>query len=175
MSFYAGFLYKLVTGSVTQNEGESEEDFKHRLNFCEGLVFITLGLSQLFTGLLYNSFGKLFSNFKLAIVATLIVEFASFASLLCYFNKSFPLCFVCAFFWGSAENFLQSNTSALISKLFPEQVEAFSVYRIFFAIGVVSVLILNVALSEFESYIFLSIVVIMQIIITGISINLQDL
>lgn len=52
VSFYAGFLYKLVLDSLNQDEGESDEDFKHRVNFSEGLVFMTLGLSQLVTGIL---------------------------------------------------------------------------------------------------------------------------
>lgn len=63
----------------------------------------------------------------------------------------------------------------MISKLFPGKVEAFSVYRVFFAIGVVSVLILNIALSSTPKYIFLTIIFVMQTIITGLSINLRDL
>ena len=63
----------------------------------------------------------------------------------------------------------------MISKIFPGKVEAFSVYRVFFSIGVVSVLILNIALSDTPKYIFLTIILVMQTIITGVSINLKDL
>lgn len=37
---------------MVRDDGESDEDYNHRLNFCEGLVFITLGVSQLVTGIL---------------------------------------------------------------------------------------------------------------------------
>lgn len=74
-----------------------------------------------------------------------------------------------------AETFLQTNNGGLISKIFPGKVEAFSVYRIFFAAGAVSVFLLNIALSSAPDYIFLIIVVVLQTIITGVSINLKDL
>lgn len=77
--------------------------------------------------------------------------------------------------WGSAETFLQTNTGGLISKIFPGKVEAFSVYRVFFSIGVVSVLLLGITLSNAPGYIFLTIVLVMQTIITGVAINLKDL
>lgn len=56
VAFYAGFLYKLVKGSLFQGKDESDEDFNHRINFCEGLTFITLGLSQGLTGIVMNRF-----------------------------------------------------------------------------------------------------------------------
>ena len=164
----------MVVESVPQDQGESDDDYNHRLNFSEGLVFITLGLSQLATGILMR-FAEKFCMFKLAVVGTLIVEVAGFTSFICYFTTSYPLCFVCAALWGCAENFLQTNTGAMISKIFPGKVEAFSVYRVFFSIGVVSVLILNIALSDTPKYIFLTIILVMQTIITGVSINLKDL
>ncbi len=74
-----------------------------------------------------------------------------------------------------SETFLQTNTGAMISKVFPGKVEAFSVYRVFFSIGVVSVLLCGIALSEAPRYIFLGIIILMQTIITGVSINLKDL
>jgi hypothetical protein len=36
--------------------------------------------------------------------------------------KSYPVCFVCAAFWGMAETFLQTNNGALIGKIFPNKV-----------------------------------------------------
>lgn len=86
---------------MVRDDGESDEDYNHRLNFCEGLVFITLGVSQLVTGILMR-FSEKFCTFKLAIVGTLIVEVAGFTSFICYFTKSFPLSFVCAALWGCA-------------------------------------------------------------------------
>jgi len=100
---------------------------------------------------------------------------AAFTSFICYFQKSFALSFVCAALWGSAETFLQTNTGGLISKIFPGKVEAFSVYRVFFAIGVVSVLLLGIILSNVDGYIFLTIILVLQTIITAVSINLKDL
>ena len=77
--------------------------------------------------------------------------------------------------WGTAETFLQTNTGALISKVFPGKVEAFSVYRVFFSIGVVSVMLTGIALSDAPRYIFLGIIIVLQTIITGVSINLSNL
>lgn len=56
IGFYTSFLYKLIVFSVKQDDGETDNDFQHRLNFSEGLVFISLGLSQLLTGILMNRF-----------------------------------------------------------------------------------------------------------------------
>lgn len=77
--------------------------------------------------------------------------------------------------WGSAETFLQTNNGSLIGQIFPGKVEGFSVYRIFFSIGSVTGFLLGIALSGTPGYIFLSIVAAIQVIITGISINLKDL
>lgn len=44
-----------------------------RLNEHEGYVFITLGLSMIFTGFLMNRLAEKFNTFKLATVGTLIV------------------------------------------------------------------------------------------------------
>lgn len=122
-----------------------------------------------------NRFAEKFCKFKLAIIGTLIVEVAAFTSFICYEMKSFPLSFACAFLWGSAENLLQTNTGGLIAKIFPGKVEAFSVFRIFFSIGVVTVLLCGIALSNAPGYIFLTIILVLQTIITGVSINLKDL
>jgi MFS family permease len=175
VSFYIGFLYKLVKGSLAQNADESDKHFKDRVNFDEGLVMVTLGISQALTGLLMNRFGEKFCKFKLATFGTLIAEVAGIFSLVCYFKKSFPLSFVCAALWGCSEAFLQSNTGGIIGKVFPGKVEGFSVYRIFFSIGVVSVLLLGVSLSHVDDYISLIVIVIFQAIFTGVSSNLRNL
>lgn len=175
VSFYAGFLYKLVKLSVIQHKDESDADYNHRLNFSEGLVFITLGLSQLITGIIMNRIGDKFCKFKLAIVGTLIVEVAAFTSFICFFTNSYVLCFFCAYLWGTSENFLQTNTNALVSTIFPGRVEGYSVYRVFFSVGVVVVLLINILLSSTPSYYFLTIILAIQTITTGISLNLGDL
>lgn len=122
-----------------------------------------------------NRVGEKFCKFKLATVGTLIVEAAAFTSFVCYYAKSLPLAFICSFLWGASQNFLQTNTGGLISKIFPGKVEAFSVYRIFFSIGAVSVFLLGIALSQAPGYIYLSIIIGLQIIITMVSINLSSL
>jgi hypothetical protein len=63
----------------------------------------------------------------------------------------------------------------MIAQVFPGKVEAFSVYRVFFAIGVVFVLLINIALSGCDPYIFLTIVLVLQTITTAISLNLRYL
>ncbi len=70
---------------------------------------------------------------------------------------------------------MQTNTGGLIAKVFPGKVEGFSVYRIFFAIGVVFVLIINIALSSYDPYIFLTIVLVLQTLVSVVSLNLRFL
>ncbi len=152
-----------------------KEDYERRVNFSSGLVFISLGLSNIVTGLLMNRFAEKFCKFKLAIVGTFLVELATFASLICYFLKSYPVCFVCAALWGISETFLKTNNDALISKIFPNKVEAFSVYRIFFSIGAVAVFVLGIALSQAPGYIYLIIIIVIKVIISILSLNLKDL
>jgi len=71
-----------------------------RLNEHEGYVFIVLGLSMIFTGIMMNRFAEKFNVFKLATFGTLIVEIAGFVSFVCYYTKSYALCFVASFLWG---------------------------------------------------------------------------
>jgi len=104
-----------------------------------------------------------------------MVEAAGFVSFVCYFLESFPLCFVASFLWGSSETFIQTNTGALISKIFPGRVESFSVFRIIFGLGVVFTILLSIALKEEPSYIFLTLVMVAQVLITGVSFNLSNL
>ena len=138
-------------------------------------MFISLGGSQLFTGIMMNRFSEKFCRFKLTVIGTLIIESAGIASLICYFTKSFPLCFICAFLWGCSENFAQTVVNALVGFLFPGKIEAYIVFKIFFATGVCSILLINIALSSVDDYIFLSIILTIQIIMTGVTINLKDL
>jgi len=49
------------------------------------------------------------------------------------------------------------------------------VYRIFFSCGVVFVLIINIALSDCDPYIFLTIILVLQTLVTAISLNLRYL
>lgn len=175
VAFYAGFLYKLVKLSIIQEDHEDEDTYNKRVNEYEGYVFITLGLSQILTGFWMNRFSEKFNTFKLATIGTLMVELAGFVSFVCYYLKSYPLCFLASFLWGSSETFLQTNTGGLISKVFPGKVEGFSVYRIFFACGVVFVLIINIALSSYDPYIFLTIILVLQTLVSVVSLNLRYL
>jgi hypothetical protein len=99
---------------------------------------------------------------------------AGFVSLLCYFLNSYALCFAVAFLWGSSETLIQTNTGALIGKLFPGKVEAFSAFRIIFAVGVVSTIVLNIALKDAAAWIFLTIVMAVQVITNKVSTNLGE-
>jgi MFS family permease len=161
--------------SLPQEKNEHEDDYNRRVNEHEGYVFITLGLSQILTGFLMNRFAEKFNVFKQATMGTLLVEAAGFVSFMCYYTKSYPLSFLASFLWGCSETFLQTNTGGLIAKVFPGRVEGFSVYRIFFSIGVVSVLLINIALSDQDPYIFLTIILALQTLVTAISLNLRYL
>ena len=57
VGFYATFLYKLIDLSILPNVDEDPDEYKKRVNFYSGLVFIALGVSQASTGLLLNKFG----------------------------------------------------------------------------------------------------------------------
>jgi MFS family permease len=172
VGFYATYIYKLIAFSLPKDSEETDDDHKKRVNFYSGLVFIVLGVSQATTGFLMNRFAEKYDKFKLAVTGTLMVEIAGFVSLLCYFLDSYGLCFAVSFLWGSAETFLQTNTGALIGKIFPGKVESFSVYRILFAVGVVLTITLNILLKDVPPWIFLTFVMTVQIITNRISLNL---
>ena len=104
-----------------------------------------------------------------------MVEVAGFVSLLCYFLGNYPLCFAVSFLWGSSETFLQTNTGALIGKVFPGRVESYSVFRIVFALGVVITIFLNIALKDSPPWVFLTIVMAIQVFTSQISSGLIDL
>lgn len=69
---------------------------------------------------------------------------------------------------------IQTNTGALIGKLFPGKVEAFSAFRIIFALGVVSTIVLNIALKDAPAWIFLTIVMAVQVLTNKISTSLSE-
>lgn len=140
-----------------------------------GYVFIALGVSQACFGIFMNRFGERFCKFKLTISGTILVEFAGFMSLLCYMFKSYELCFVISFLWGGCDTFIQTNLGAVISALFPGKVESFSVFRIFFALGVVTTTLLNLALDGQPEWIFLVIVMAFQMFYSLISIKVMEL
>jgi hypothetical protein len=60
---------------------------------------------------------------------------------------------------------------AVISALFPGKVESFSVFRIFNAFGVVTTVVLNLALNGSQLWIFLVIIMGFQMFYTLISIK----
>ena len=175
VGFYATFIYKLIGLSIIQGEHESDDDYNKKVNFRSGMVFIALGFSQALTGFIMNRVGERFCKFKEAIFGTLMVEIAGFVSLLCYFLKSYPLCFAVAFLWGSSETFLQTNIGALTGLIFPGKVEAFSVYRVIFALGTTVTIVLNVLLRNQPAWVFLTIVMTLQVFISIVSIQLRDL
>jgi MFS family permease len=175
VGFYATYLYKLIGMSISKDKGEEEDDYTKRVSFYSGLVFIALGASQALTGFVMNRVGEKFCKFKLAVIGTLMVEVAGFVSLLCYFLNNYYLCFAVSFLWGSAETFLQTNTGALIGIVFPGKVESYSVFRIIFAIGTVTTIVLNIALKDTPAWIFLTIVMTVQVVTTGLSTQIINL
>jgi len=138
-----------------------------------------MGVSQGLTGLIMKTIARRYAHkydkYKMAVVSTLLVEIAGYVSLLCFFLNSYGLCFAVSALWGCAETFLQTNTNPLIGDIFPGQVEAFSTYRIVFAMGVVLTILLNIALKEVPAWVFLTIVMAIQILTNWASINLPKL
>ena len=104
VGFYATYIYKLVIFSLPQEIDENDDDYSQRINFYSGLVFIVLGTSMAATGFILKFIAKKYAStydkFKMAINGTLFVEIAGYVSLLCYFLKSYGLCFAVAFLWG---------------------------------------------------------------------------
>jgi MFS family permease len=175
IGFYATFLYKLVAYSLPQTPDQTDDDYQKFLNYRNGYVFLALGVSQACVGIFMNRFGEYFCKFKLAVTGTVIIELAGVISLLCYFFRSYPLCFVIAALWGGSDTFLQTNLGAIISSLFPGQVESFSVYRIFFAAGTVTTIVLNLALDSVDYWVFLIIVMSVQMFYTLVSTKVMEL
>jgi MFS family permease len=157
--------------SQPQEVDESDSDYNKRLNLQAGYVFIALGVSQAIFGIMLNLFGERFCKFKMLVSGTVLVELSCFISFLCFYFESYPLCFVISFLWGGCDTFIQTNMGAVISALFPGKVESFSVFRIFFALGVVTTVVLNLALDGTPLWIFLVIVMGFQMFYTLISIK----
>ena len=95
--------------------------------------------------------------------------------MLSFFLESYGLCFVVSILWGISETYLQTNTGALIGKVFPGKVEAFSVVRVVFAFGTVTTILLNIAFQSLPGWVFLAVVSFFQIITVGISTQIMDL
>jgi hypothetical protein len=59
--------------------------------------------------------------------------------------------------------------------VFPGRVEAYSVYRVIFAIGTTTTIVLNIALKLIPPWVFLTIVIFVQVIMAAVSIQIIDL
>ena len=70
---------------------------------------------------------------------------------------------------------MQTNVAGITAEVFPGKVEGFSLYRIFYAIGTVFVLLITITLSYWDGYIFLIIMIVLQTVTTAISLNLRYL
>lgn len=57
IGFYATFLFKLVGLSIKKDDGEIDDDYKKRVSYYTGFVFIALGISQALTGFVMNRIG----------------------------------------------------------------------------------------------------------------------
>ena len=57
IAFYATFLFKLVALSIKQDPDEQEDDYKQRVSYYTGFVFIALGISQALTGFIMSRIG----------------------------------------------------------------------------------------------------------------------
>ena len=143
------------------------------------MVFIALGSSMAATGLGMKIVAKKWvgscDKFKMAVIGTLLVEVAGYVSLLCFFLESYGLCFAVAVLWGCSESFLQTNINALIGELFPGKVEANSLYRSMFAMGVVFTILLNIVLRDLPAWVFLTVIMAVQVLMTRVSLNLNAL
>ena len=95
--------------------------------------------------------------------------------MLCYFLEYYGLCFAVAILWGASETYLQTNTGSLVGLVFPNKVEAFSVFRVVFACGVVTTIVLNIALQSFDGWVFLTVIIVIQLLTIGISTQIMDL
>lgn len=68
-----------------------------------------------------------------------------------------------------------TNTGALIGKVFPGKVESFSVFRVLFAFGTVITILLNIMLDGVEGWVFLVVIMMIQVIASGVSTQIMDL
>ena len=100
---------------------------------------------------------------------------AGFLSLLCYYLEAYGLCFAVSALWGISETYLQTNTGALIGKVFPGKVEAFSVFRIIFAFGVVTTIVLNIALDSLPVWVFLTVILVIQMLTSILATQIMEL
>ena len=59
--------------------------------------------------------------------------------------------------------------------IFPGKVEAFSVFRIIFASGVVTTIILNIALDSLPGWVFLTVILVIQMLTSILATQIMDL
>jgi hypothetical protein len=57
IAFYATFLFKLVGLSIKQDPNESDDNYKQKVSYYTGYVFIALGVSQALCGFTMNRIG----------------------------------------------------------------------------------------------------------------------
>lgn len=130
---------------------------------------------QVTTGFIYRKYSQKLNKFTLASIGTVMAEIAGLLSLVCYFVKSYKLCFVVGILWGVCDIFMQTNTAVIVSIVFKNKIEGFTVNRIFFCIGVTSFLLMNILLSGIDISVFLIIFIAIQTVGSSVSMNLKYL
>lgn len=175
MAFYSTYMYKIVKITLPVGIGETIDDYNKRLNLSEGLVFITVGVSQVTTAILYRKYTQNTNKFKLATLGCLMIEIAGFVSFICYLLESYKLCFMAAILWGMSEILMQTNTAVMVSIIFKDKVEGFTISRIFYCIGVTVFILTNLLMSHLSIAIFLTCFLVFTTFGTVVSMNLKYL
>lgn len=158
MGFYTGFLYKVIKHALP--ESESDKDINEKTAF----VFICLGIFEFLGGMFCSLVGDKLNKYVMGSISTLLVELALIFSIISYYEKSYPLCFLAAAGFGSGECICNSIINAILTTDMGNKIECFAMFKFTQGIGILVALGLSVALDgERTPFIYLILISLFQI------------
>jgi len=96
LSFYTGFLFKIVKSSL--KDADSEE-----IKTKTAYIFVCLGIFEILGGIVSGYLADRVNKYLITTASTIVVELAIVVSILCLYLDNYALCFVCAALWGFAD------------------------------------------------------------------------
>lgn len=152
IAFYSAFLYKIIKISKIPEENLSEDDFKKEQIKNSSYVFLLLGFSEFFGGIIVSYVADHFPKYLCALFAQLLVEISLISTMMAFNLESYPWCFVAAFFWGISDCFIRSLSNVLTKIECPKDgLAGFGLYRFMTGVGSVIVVVLSLALNDYKN------------------------
>ena len=165
IAFYGAFLYKIINLSIANDPNLNDQENNENLEKKAAYVFILLGVSEFIGGFMVSYVADRIPVYLCALFGQLLIEVSLICTMMAYNLENYTWCFIAAFFWGIADCFIRSLSNVLCKNECKKEdgLAGFSLYRFFFGIGSIIVVVLGILLNDYKNY-FMIIIFLLQML-----------